>query len=38
MAMTMTSLAASLLFLAAGGILAVIVIKNLIDQVEKMEV
>ena len=38
MAMTMTSLAASLLFLAAGGIIAVIVIKNLIDQVEKMEV
>ena len=38
MAVTMTSLAASLLFLAAGGIIAVTVIKNLIDQVEKMEV
>lgn len=38
MAVTMTSPAASLLFLAAGGIIAVIVIKNLIDQVEKMEV
>ena len=38
MAVTMTSLVGVIVLLVAGGIAAVIAIKNLIDQVEKMEV